>query len=118
MLVTNHMEVNKQPEQNYTTAVSKEEAGTKVQEQTTAQQTADTEVEVAISESNINSTVLSDAELQNALENVLASQSSAMSVEQADAMIRAANKNILVNANESILAQANQTAQMVTELSK
>ena len=37
MLVTNHMEVSKKPEQNYTTALSKEEPGTKVQEQTTAQ---------------------------------------------------------------------------------
>lgn len=117
MLVTNHMEVNKKPEQNYTAAVSKEELGAKVQEQTTAQQT-DKEIEVAISGSGSEGTVLSDAYLQAALENVLASQSSVMDVEQAEAMIRKANQNILANANESVLAQANQTTQMVTELSK
>ena len=41
-----------------------------------------------------------------------------MDVEQANAMIQAANKNILANANDAVLAQANQTTQMVTELSK
>ncbi len=117
MLVTNHMEVNKKPEQNYTAALSKEEPGKKVQEQTTAQ-AADKEIEVAISDANSRSTVLSDAELQTALENVLASQSNVMDVEQANAMIQAANKNILANANDAVLAQANQTTQMVTELSK
>ena len=47
MLVTNHMEVNKQPEQKYAATLSKEEPGKKVQEQTTAQ-AADKEIEVAI----------------------------------------------------------------------
>ena len=117
MLVTNHMEVNKQPEQNYAATLSKEEPGKKVQEQTTAQ-AADKEIEVAISDANSRSTVVSDAELQTALENVLASQSNVMDVEQANAMIQAANKNILANANDAVLAQANQTTQMVTELSK
>ena len=67
MLVTNHMEVSKKPEQNYTTALSKEEPGTKVQEQTTAQ-AADKEVEVSISDVNSRKSVLSDDELNVALE--------------------------------------------------
>ena len=62
MLVTNHMEVSKKPEQNYTTALSKEEPGTKVQEQTTAQ-AADKEVEVSISDVNSRKSVLSDKRL-------------------------------------------------------
>ena len=33
MLVTNHMEVNKQPEQKYAATLSKEEPGKKVQEE-------------------------------------------------------------------------------------
>ena len=117
MLVTNHMEVNKKPEQNYTTALSKEELGTKVQEQTTAQ-AADKEVEVSISDVNSRKSVLSDDELNVALENVLASQSNILDVDKANVMIQAANKNILSNANDAVLAQANQTTQMVTELSK
>ena len=117
MLVTNHMEVSKKPEQNYTTALSKEEPGTKVQEQTTAQ-VADKEVEVSISDVNSRKSALSEEELNVALENVLASQSNIWDVEQANVMIQAANKNILSNANDAVLAQANQTTQMVTELSK
>ena len=117
MLVTNHMEVSKKPEQNYTTALSKEEPGTKVQEQTTAQ-AADKEIEVAISDANSRSTVFSDADLQTALENGLASQSNVMDVEQANAMIQAANKNILANANDAVLAQANQSSDVVKELCK
>lgn len=117
MLVTNHMEVNKQPEQNYAATLSKEEPGRKVQEQTTAQ-AADKEIEVAISDTTSKSSVLSEEELNVALENVLASQSNILDVDKADDMIRAANRRILENANDSVLAQANQTAQMVAELSK
>ena len=105
MLVTNHMEVSKKPEQNYTTALSKEEPGTKVQERTTAQ-AADKEVEVSISDVNV------------ALENVLASQSDILDVDKADDMIRAANRRILENANDSVLAQANQSSDVVKELCK
>lgn len=117
MLVTNHMEVSKKPEQNYTTALSKEEPGTKVQEQTTAQ-VADKEVEVAISDVNSRKSVLSDDELNVALENVLASQSNILDVDKADDMIRAANRRILENANDSVLAQANQSSDVVKELCK
>ena len=117
MLVTNHMEVNKKPEQNYKTALSKEEPGAKVQEQTTAK-AADKEIEVAISDVNSRKSVLSEDELNVALENVLASQSSVMDVEQANAMIQAANKKILENANDAVLTQANQTTQIVAELFK
>ena len=53
MLVTNHMEVSKKPEQNYTTALSKEELGTKVQEQTTAQ-AADKEVNIRCKQQKIS----------------------------------------------------------------
>lgn len=117
MLVTNHMEVNKQPEQNYSSTISKEESGKNVQEQTTAQ-VSDKGVEVALSDANMRSTVLTEEELNSALENILASQSGIMDVEKADEMIRTANQRILANANESVLAQANQTTQMVKELSK
>ncbi len=117
MLVTNHMEVNKKPEQNYTAVLSKEESGTKVQEQTTAQ-VADKEVEVAISDVNSRKSVLSDDELNVALENVLASQSNILDVDKADDMIRAANRRILENANDSVLAQANQSSDVVKELCK
>ena len=117
MLVTNHMEVNKQPEQNYSAPISKEEPGKVVQEQTIAQAPAK-EIEVAISGANMKSSVLTEDELNSALENILASQSGIMDVEKADEMIRAANKKILANANESVLAQANQTKEMVKELSK
>ena len=117
MLVTNHMEVNKKPEQNYPAVLSKEESGTKVQEQTTAQ-AADKEVEVAISDVNSRKSVLSDDELNVALENVLASQSNILDVDKADDMIRAANRRILENANDSVLAQANQSSDVVKELCK
>lgn len=117
MLVTNHMEVNKQPEQKYAATLSKEEPGKKVQEQTTAQ-AADKEIEVAISDTTSKSSVLSEEELNVALENVLASQSNILDVDKADDMIRAANRRILENANDSVLAQANQTSEMVKELFK
>lgn len=117
MLVTNHMEVNKQPEQKYAATLSKEEPGKKVQEQTTAQ-AADKEIEVAISDTTSKSSVLSEEELNVALENVLASQSNILDVDKADDMIRTANRRILENANDSVLAQANQTSEMVKELFK
>ena len=117
MLVTKHMEVNKQPEQKYAATLSKEEPGKKVQEQTTAQ-AADKEIEVAISDTTSKSSVLSEEELNVALENVLASQSNILDVDKADDMIRAANRRILENANDSVLAQANQTSEMVKELFK
>ncbi len=117
MLVTNHIEVNKQPEQKYAATLSKEEPGKKVQEQTTAQ-AADKEIEVAISDTTSKSSVLSEEELNVALENVLASQSNILDVDKADDMIRAANRRILENANDSVLAQANQTSEMVKELFK
>ena len=111
------MEVNKQPEQKYAATFSKEEPGKKVQEQTTAQ-AADKEIEVAISDTTSKSSVLSEEELNVALENVLASQSNILDVDKADDMIRAANRRILENASDSVLAQANQTSEMVKELFK
>ena len=93
------------------------EPGTKVQEQTTAQ-AADKEVEVSISDVNSRKSVLSDDELNVALENVLASQSNILDVDKADDMIRAANRRILENANDSVLAQANQSSDVVKELCK
>ena len=117
MLETNHMDVNKKPEQNYKTALSKEEPGTKVQEQTTAK-AADREIEVAISDVNSRKSVLSDDELNVALENVLASQSNILDVDKADDMIRAAKRRIVEDANDSVLAHANQSSDVVKELCK
>lgn len=113
MLVTNNMEVTNKP----MAAMPKDDNGARVQEQTAAQ-TADQEIEVAISAANINSSILTEDELNSALENVLASQSSVMDVEQADSMIREALGNIYTNADDSVLAQANQTPPMVAELTK
>lgn len=76
----------------------------------------DSTVEVSISAQQKG--ILSDEELQCAIENVLASQSSIIDVTQAAEMIAQANKNILEHADEAILAQANQTKPMVSELTQ
>ena len=75
-------------------------------------------VEVSFSSETNRNKVLSDEELQCAIENVLASQSSVYDVEQAEKMIAEANRNILANSNEAVLSQANQTPPMVTELTQ
>lgn len=75
-------------------------------------------VAVSLSSKQERIAVLSDEELQSALENVLSSKSDIQNVQQADEMIARANKRILENANESILAQANQTPPMVAELTQ
>lgn len=76
----------------------------------------DSTVEVSISTQQKG--ILSDEELQCAIENVLASQSSIMDVTQAAEMIAQANRNILEHADEAVLAQANQTKPMVAELTQ
>lgn len=81
-----------------------------------SESTGDSTVEVSISTQQKG--ILSDEELQCAIENVLASQSSILDVTQAAEMIAQANKNILAHANEAILAQANQTKPMVAELTQ
>lgn len=116
MLVSNRMEVGKQPEANYRAAVSKEDGSRTVQQNPVS--SSDKEIEVSLSEEHKRGAALTEEELNCALENILSSESGIMDVEQADEMIRAANKNILNHANEAVLTQANQTAQMVQELSK
>lgn len=73
---------------------------------------------VEISRDMSSGNVLTYEELQCAIENIASSQSSIMSVEEAGEMIRKANENILRNASESVLAQANQTQTSVNELTK
>lgn len=73
-------------------------------------------VEVSFSVEQSNRAVLSDDELQCALENLLVSQNDVYDVQQAEQMISRVNCNILANANEAVLAQVNQTPAMVMEL--
>ncbi len=51
-----------------------------------------------------------------ALENINAASSAAADVTKADEMIREANRRILENADDSVLAQANQTTAVVSNL--
>lgn len=51
-----------------------------------------------------------------ALENARAAASSAADVAKAEAMIRDANRRILENSDDSVLAQANQSSAEVTKL--
>ena len=74
--------------------------------------------QVEISRDISSGNVLTYEELQCAIENIASSQSSIMSVEEAGEMIRKANENILKNAGEAVLAQANQTQTSVNELTK
>lgn len=50
------------------------------------------------------------------LENINAASSAAADVTKADEMIREANRRILENADDSVLAQANQTTAVVSNL--
>lgn len=109
MKITTNMDVNKQIGAAY---VSDNKAATK-KEKADVQEKA---VEVSLSTEQNGRTVLTDEELQCALENLLVSQNNVYDVQQAEQMIAEANRNILANANDSVLAQANQTPVMVTEL--
>lgn len=51
-----------------------------------------------------------------ALENINAASSAVEDVAKADEMIREANRRILQNADDSVLAQANQTTAVVSNL--
>lgn len=53
---------------------------------------------------------------ESALENINAASSLAADVAKAEEMIREANRRILENADDSVLAQANQTTAVVTNL--
>ena len=53
-----------------------------------------------------------------ALENILAASSSITDVSKAEEMIREANKRILEQADDAVLAQANQTVEVTSELLK
>lgn len=53
---------------------------------------------------------------ESALENINAASSLAADVARADEMIREANRRILESADDSVLAQANQTTAVVTNL--
>lgn len=75
-------------------------------------------VEVSLSEEQVRKSVVTDEELQCAIENVISSESGIYDVQQAEKMIDEVNKKILANANEAVLSQANQTPPMVTELTQ
>ncbi|MBQ6996345.1 MAG: hypothetical protein IJN64_17955 [Lachnospiraceae bacterium] len=109
MKITTNMDVNKQIGAAY---VSDNKAVMKREKNDTPEKV----VEVSLSTEQRNRTVLSDEELQCALENLLVSQNNVYDVQQAEQMIAKVNRNILANANEAVLAQANQTPAMVVEL--
>ena len=53
---------------------------------------------------------------ESAIENITAAASSVEDVAKAEAMIREANRRILEQSNDSVLAQANQSTEAVTKL--
>lgn len=111
MKITTNREVNRQIGATYTTDnkyVNKNEKAV-IEERT---------VEVSLSTEQGSNVVRSDEGLQCALENLLVSQSSVYDVQQAEEMIAKVNRNILANADEAVLAQANQTPVMVIELTQ
>ena len=108
MKITTNMDVNKQigaayVADNKTASKEKKDVPEKA-------------VEVTLSTEKSGRAVLSDEELQCALENLLVSQNDVSDVKQAEQMIMEVNRNILNNANEAVMAQANQTPAMVVEL--
>ena len=109
MKITTNMDVNKQTGAAYVSDNS-------MVNKNVNDDTVEKAVEVSISKTRIQNAVMSEEELQCALENLLVSQSDVYDVQQAENMIAEINKNILANANEAVLAQANQTPDMVTEL--
>ena len=109
MKITTNMDVNKQIGAAY---VVDNKATMRKEKNDTSQKA----VEVSLSTEQGSRTVLSDDELQCALENLLVSQNDVYDVRQAEQMIAKVNSNILTNANEAVLAQANQTPAMVVEL--
>lgn len=109
MKITTNMDVNKQIGAAY---VSDNKAAMKNEKVDTQEKAA----ELSLSTEQNGRTVLTDEELQCALENLLVSQNNVYDVQQAEQMIAEVNRNILENANEAVLAQANQTPAMVVEL--
>lgn len=113
MRIANNVDVSKQQDVRYT-----QDTQSEIQNRSVKQDASDKAVELSLSAGQGRKAVLTDEELQCALENVMASQSSVYDVQQPEKMIAEANRNILKNAADSVLAQANQTPPMVTELTQ
>ena len=112
MKITNSVELNRQYEM-----VKSAEGQTAYQGKEMAVE-SDKEVKVSLSAEQKGKTVLTDEELEVAVQNALAMQSDINSVEEAERMIAAVNKKVLTRASEAMLAQANQTPPVVAELTK
>lgn len=115
MKITNNMDVNKPLDVNAKAAQVNQQ---KEQSKKTVSQTPKRVIEVSLTAEQDRKKVLSDEELKCAIENIISSQSGIYDVQQADEMIREANKRILANSGDAVLAQANQTPPMVTELTQ
>ncbi len=103
--------------------VSRQTGATYVQEQRQAEkankpETEKKSVELSLSEEQSRKATLTDAEVQCAIENILASESGIYDVQQAEQMVAEVNKRILANADDAVLTQANQTPPMVAELTQ
>lgn len=113
MKVANNVDLNRQYEMTKAVDAQVEKQG---KENTTP--AVDKEVEVSLSSEQRGKTVLTDEELEVAVQNALAMQSDIKNVEEAERMIAAVNKKVLARASEAMLAQANQTPPVVAELTK
>lgn len=111
MKITMNMDVSRQTGASYT----QENKSVNKNTQTTSTEKT---VEVSLSEEQIRKSVVTEEELQCAIENVMSLESGIYDVQQAEKMIADANRKILANANEAVLSQANQTPPMVTELTQ
>lgn len=78
----------------------------------TGQKMAETSSDAASLQIQSKASDITDA----VLENINAASSAAADVTKADEMIREANRRILENADDSVLAQANQTTAVVSNL--
>lgn len=113
MRITSNRDVNTQQGVRYAQDIQSD-----IQDRNVSKEKLDSGVKVSFSIEQKRKAILSDEELNCALENVLASDSNIYDVQEAERMISEANRNIFANANESILAQANQTPPMVAELTQ
>lgn len=113
MIISNNRDITKQSEVTYTP-----ENTTNTAKEVEKAPTPNRVVEVSLSAEQQRKAVLSDEELQCAIENVLSAQSSVYDVAQAEEMIAQANRRILEQSDEAVLAQANQTPPMVSELTQ
>lgn len=111
MKITMNMDVTRQTGATYTQDYKQVSSNAKADATEKA-------VEVSLSEEQIRKSVVTDEELQCAIENVLSSESGIYDVQQAEKMVAEANKKILENANEAVLSQANQTPPVVAELTQ